>query len=160
MRFVQRLGMAVLACGVAAVGPTGLEAAPTVAHGHAHSHPAEGPHHGSLIELGKEDYHAELVHDDKTDSVTVYILDGSASKAVPIPAKQVTLNLRVAGKPQQFVLAAVSQPGDPEGSVSAFAAASKPLCQALDAHGASGRLNVTIAGKVYVGTVGGHGHSH
>ena len=33
---------------------------------HEHDHPSEGPHHGSLIELGKEAYHAELVHDEKT----------------------------------------------------------------------------------------------
>ena len=29
---------------------------------HAHAHPSEGPHGGDLIELGNEEYHAELVH--------------------------------------------------------------------------------------------------
>ncbi|NBW97553.1 MAG: hypothetical protein EBR28_12710 [Planctomycetia bacterium] len=45
-------------------------------------------------------------------------------------------------------------------SASAFAASGKQVCQAIDAHGASGRLNVEIAGKVYVGKVSGHTHDH
>ena len=80
--------------------------------GAAHVHPTEGPHHGALIELGKEEYHAELVHDDRAGFVTIYILDGAAKTAVPIQAKEVTLNLLVGGKPRQFRLAALAQPGD------------------------------------------------
>ncbi len=52
--------------------------APPPATVDVHSHPTEGPHHGTLIELGKEEYHAELVHDDKM--VTIYILDSAAKK--------------------------------------------------------------------------------
>ena len=29
-----------------------------------HAHPSEGPHHGDLIELGNEEYHAEILHDE------------------------------------------------------------------------------------------------
>ena len=55
------------------------------AHPHDdHAHPSEGPHHGSLIELGNEDYHGELVHDHATGSVTIYLLD-SARRAGPRP---------------------------------------------------------------------------
>ena len=164
MHLVMKTWFAMLACGVAAavVSLTSVEAAPSAAAkpAHGHAHPTEGPHHGSLIELGKEDYHAELVHDDKTDTVTIYILDGTAAKAVPIPAKQVMLNMRAAGKPQQFTLTAARQEGDPEGSASAFATTSKQVAQALHAHGATGRLNVEIGGKIYVGKVGGHTHPH
>jgi len=160
MSSMKRIRLAVLACGMAMAGMSGLQAAPTAAHDHDHAHPSEGPHHGSLIELGKEDYHAELVHDEKTDTVTIYILDGAAARPVPIPAKQITLNMRAAGKPQQFTLAAVRQEGDAAGMASAFAATNRQLCQALDTHGATGRLNVEIDGKIYVGKVGGHSHSH
>ncbi|MEI6239981.1 MAG: hypothetical protein WCR51_06305 [Planctomycetia bacterium] len=125
-----------------------------------HVHPTEGPHHGALIELGKEDYHAELVHDDATDTVTIHILDASATKAVPITAKHVILNMRVGGKPRQFPLPARAQTGEAAGSSSAFAATDKELCTVLDSHGASGRLNVEIGGKVYVGKIGGHSHAH
>jgi len=128
--------------------------------GHAHAHPTEGPHHGSLIELGKEDYHAELVHDHAANSVTIYMLDGSAAKAVPIDAKQLTLNLLVGGRPQQFQLAAQPQANDPEGRCSAFGCTGEAMCKALDAKGTTGRLNVEVAGKVYVGRLGGHSHPH
>lgn len=158
MRVMQRLLAAAFVCGL--VTGARLEAAPSGAPSHHHEHASEGPHHGALIELGKEDYHAELVHDEASDTVIVYILDGSAAKAVPTTAKQITINLRVAGKPQQFSLMAKPQPGDPEGSSSVFAAADKQLSQALDAAGAFGRLNAEIAGKVYVGKVAGHTHTH
>ena len=128
--------------------------------GPAHAHPTEGPHHGSLIELGREDYHAELVHDDATNTVTVYVLDGAAKDAVPIQAKQLTLNLLVGGKPQQYQLAARPQSTDPEGMCSAFACTSEPMCKAIDAKGTTGRLNVEVSGKVFVGKLGGHAHHH
>jgi len=157
MLFMKRFEMAALVLGLLAFG-TRLEAAP--AAGHAHAHPTEGPHHGALIELGKEDYHAELVHDDATDTVTIYILDSSATKSVPITAKQLTLNMRAGRKPQQFVLAAQPKTGDADGSASVFAASGKQISQAIDTKGASGRLNVEIEGKIYVGNVGGNSHNH
>lgn len=157
MMFKESMRMVVLAVSVMTGGMPALQAA---AGDQAHAHPKEGPHHGSLIELGKEAYHAELVHDDTTDTVTVYLLDADAENAVAIPSKPIVLNLRVAGKPRQFTLPATPQEGDAEGTASTFAITSKPLCQALDTHGATGRLNVTIEGKVYVGTVGGHTHPH
>ena len=156
MRFMKWFQVVALMCGVTTVGAE-LEAAP--AAGHAHAHPAEGPHHGALIELGKEDYHAELVHDDATDTVTIYILDSSATKNVPIAAKQLTLNMRVGGKPRQFSLAALPQKGEAGGSASVFSATGKELCRTLDAPAATGRLNVEIDGKVYVGRVAMHSHT-
>ncbi len=166
MRSMNALSVVVLLCGMAAIAPTGAGAAPpATAGGHAHAHPAHahptvGPHHGALIELGREDYHAELVHDEATNTVTIYILDGGATKPVPIEAQRLALNLRVAGKPRQFFLAAAPQAGDPAGTSSAFAAADKQLCAALHATGASGRLTVEIAGRQYIGKVAGHTHAH
>jgi hypothetical protein len=160
MRSMNPGYLTAVACGLMVAGAMAGTAAPAAAQGHAHVHPTEGPHHGSLIELGKEDYHAELVHDESGDTITIYILDAAATKTVPIPAKQLTLNLRSEGRPQQFFLASRPQAGDPEGSSSAFAATNRQLCQALDAEGASGRLNVEIAGRVYAGKLGGHVHSH
>ena len=128
--------------------------------GHAHTHPTEGPHHGALIELGREDYHAELVHDDATNTVTIYILDGAAKDAVAIEAKQLTLNLLVGGKPQQFQLVSMPQTDDPEGRCSAFGCTSEPMCKAIDAKGTTGRLNVEVSGKRFVGKLGPHTHPH
>jgi len=128
--------------------------------GHAHAHAAEGPHHGSLIELGRGDYHAELVHDSSTHTMTIYLLDGAAENAVAIPAKQLSLNLLVAGKPQQYQLTAEPQPTDQEGMCSTFSSASEPMCMAIDAKGTTGRLSVPIAGKVFSGRIDAHTHVH
>lgn len=157
LKFFQ---LTALACGFLLAALAGVEAAAAGGQGHAHAHPSEGPHHGTLIELGKEDYHAELIHDDQADTVTIYVLDASATKAVPIPARQLTLNVRAAGKPQQFLLAAVPQAGDPAESASVFTLKNDQLSRALDAKGTTGRLNVEIGGKMYVGKLGGHTHPH
>ena len=157
MHFMTTIRIVALACGLSAICAR-LDAAP--AAGHPHAHPTEGPHHGTLIELGKEDYHAELVHDDATDTVTIHILDATATKSVPTTAKEVTLNMRAGGKPQQFALAARPQKGEAAGAASVFVATGKDLCRAIHEHGASGRLNVEIGGKMYSGKVGGHSHPH
>ena len=44
---------------------------------------------GSLIELGSEEYHAELVHDDAAETVTIYLLDSAAKEVVPIDATEI-----------------------------------------------------------------------
>lgn len=121
--------------------------------GHAHNHPAEGPHHGHLIELGQEEYHAELTHDDATKTVTVYLLDHEAKGPVAIADAQIVLNLIVDGKPLQAQLAASPQEGDPAGQSSRFSVTDENVLAALEVPQTKGRLNVTIAGKAYTGTV-------
>lgn len=134
--------------------------------GHDHSgeaHAEEGPHHGHLIELGKEEYHAELTHDEATHTVTIYMLDSSAKKSVPIEAKELLLNLTVGSKGTQFKLPALPQESDPEGMASRFQLAEEALCDGLDAKDAKGRINVDIAGKSYAGAIehSAHGeHKH
>jgi hypothetical protein len=124
-----------------------------------HAHPTEGPHHGSLIELGNEEYHAELLHDEKAGKVTIYVLDGEAKKTVPIPAKELTINLKHGGKGEQFKLAAAPDMGDPEGKSSRFMSEDKELAEDLDAEGAEARLVVEINGKSYTGDLA-HEHDH
>lgn len=122
------------------------------------AHAEEGPHHGHLIELGEEEYHAELTHDEVAKTVTVYLLDGAAKSAVAIADAEITLNLVVGGKPTQFKLLAKPQEGDPEGQASCFSLADEALLEALEAPKTSGRLNITIKGKDFVGTVEHHDH--
>ena len=158
MRFL-RLTDALLTATLVAFGAAPPVPAAPASAPHAHAHPAEGPHHGTLIELGREDYHAELVHDEKADSVTIYILDAAAAQAVPIAAAPLMLNVRTAGTAQQFPLAEQPQGTDPEGSSSAFSTTDKRLGRALHTKGATGHLNVEIAGKRYVGRIGVHSHA-
>jgi len=121
-------------------------------------HPEEGPHNGHLIELGKEEYHAELVHDDAAHKVTIYLLDGAAKKAVAIADKELSVNIVVGGKPQQYKLLAVPQSEDAAGQASRFELTNEELCEALDDEKTAGRLNVAIAGKSYSGEMSHAGH--
>jgi len=155
-RFLSLGLVATVAGGIPAIGAPPQPAAQQAVH----THPTEGPHGGTLIELGKEDYHAELVHDEAADTVAVYLLDSAAKAPVAIDAKQLSLNLIVGGKPQQFPLAADPLATDPAGKCSAFGSSSAAIGKALHAKGTTGRLNVTVAGKVYVGKVGAHTHPH
>jgi len=155
-RFLSLGLVATVAGGIPAIGAPPQPAAQQAGH----AHPTEGPHGGTLIELGKEDYHAELVHDEAADTVTVFILDGAAKDAVAVDGKQLTLNLLVAGKPQQFALDAQPQSTDPAGKCSAFGSSSAAIGKALHAKGTTGRLNVTVADKVFVGKLGAHTHPH
>lgn len=145
--------------------PAGSAPAPTAGHsdadGHAHeegAHAEEGPHHGHLIELGEEEYHAELTHDEASKTVSVYLLGKDAKSAVAIADPEITLNLVVDGKPVQAKLTAAPEPGDAQGQASRFTLKDEAVLEALEAPKTTGRLNVTIAGKSYAGTVEHHEH--
>jgi hypothetical protein len=128
------------------------------ADAHHHDHGEEGPHHGQLVELGDDEYHAELVHDDAAQKVTVYVLDSKAKGAVPIAGDEIKLNLMVGDKPTQFALKAAPDAGDAAGKSSRFELADKDLIEALDAEGAKARLTISIDGKSYIGEIGEHHH--
>ncbi len=125
----------------------------------AHDYPSEGPHGGTLIELGSSDYPAELVHDEAAQSVTVYLLDASAAQAVAIDAQELLVNVTHDGQPEQFKLAASPAEGDPEGKASRFVSEDQELIGHLHEHGAGARLVVKIEGRSYSGEIA-HSHSH
>lgn len=155
--------MFVFGLALALTGCPAKPVAPPVAGPPAEAHAEEGPHKGHLIELGEEEYHAELTHDDATKTVAIYLLGADAKTAVSIADAEITLNLVVAGEPMQAKLAAEKQPSDPEGQASKFSIVDEKVLEALEAPKTTGRLNVTIAGKSYSGVVdhaGHHGHDH
>jgi hypothetical protein len=119
--------------------------------GHAeHEHPTTGPHGGELIELGNEEYHAELTHEKEA---VVYLLDGSAKAAVPSDATEVTINLSHDGKGEQFRLAASRDANDPEGKSSRYTSDDAELLKDLQEGHAEVALVVTINGKQYRGNL-------
>lgn len=130
----------------------------------AHAHPTEGPHGGHLIELGNEEYHAELLHDEGTQTVTVHLLDAAAKQPVAISQTEIALQLFQGGQFVKYALKAVRGPGDPQGAASRFEVVDAALCDALcHEDEARGRLQVTINGKPYTGTIehtshGDHDH--
>jgi hypothetical protein len=132
----------------------------TAEHEHeGHSHSTEGPHHGSLIELGSDAYHAELVHDDAAGSVTIYILDSNAEKTVPISSSEVVINITHDNKGDQFKLAAKPEEGDPAGKSARFVSEDKTLLRELDHEHADVQIVITIDGKQLRGNVE-HAHDH
>ena len=128
-------------------------------HDEKHSHPSKGPHGGHLIKLRDEEYHVEFLHDEKNDTVTIYILDSSAKKQVPIDAKDVVINLKFDGKPKSFSLPAVPDKDDPQGKSSRFQLKDKTLAQGLDAKGAEPKLSLKINGTPYTKEIK-HDHEH
>ena len=105
--------------------------------------------------MGKEEYHAELVHTG--DQVTIYLLDAAAEKPVTIEAGEILVNVTHAGKPEQFKLAAEPDAGESEGKVSRFTLASAELVGHLENADDEARLNVTINGTPYSASLA-HGH--
>lgn len=172
--FASALGLCAAGCSPAA--PTAPSAGGTVttpppgtvapAHDdHDHGHASEGPHHGALVELGNEEYHAEVVHDDATGAVTVYLLDSTAKKPVTTTATEVVINLKHGDSPEQFKLAAQPEEGNPAGQTSRFTLTDKELVEHLDDAASAAKLNITIGDTPYSGAIpagdhAGHDHGH
>lgn len=123
---------------------------------HVEGHASHGPHNGQLIELGAEEYHAELVHDEKAGTVTVYFLDGSAKQNVPIDATEITINVKHDGKGEQFKLAAQPDAGDPAGRSSRFVSKDAELTKDLDTEGVEAHLSTAINGKPFSSAIEHH----
>jgi len=128
---------------------------------HDHGHPTAGPHGGSLVELGDEEYHAEFLLKDKTHEVVVHILDSSAKKVVPIREPELLLNLKSAGKPKQYKLAATPEKTDPKGSSSRFVLKDEKLVHILHEKNAAPQMRVKINDRSYNGKINvAHHHDH
>ena len=137
--------------------PESTAKTPAAEEGHDHDHAA--PHGGDVIELGEEEYHAELVHGKAPSTVTIYFYDGELAKVVPLEIEHLDLNMVVDGKPQQFQLPAAPQEGDSAGKSSRFELVDAKLAELLGGD-AEGRFNVKIDGKSFVGQIDHHDHDH
>ena len=152
--------LVVVGCGDSKTDYENTLAGTTAVHDHAaHSHPIEGPHHGSLIELGNEEYHAELVHNEANGEVAIYLLDGHVEEAVAIKSSELKVNVSHTDGAQQFALRAIPADGDPTGKSSRFTSTDVKLAAMLDDHQAISQLVVTIGGKQYRGRIE-HRHPH
>ncbi len=130
----------------------------------ASAHEHHPPHQGTLIVLGEEFAHLELVVDPVKGSLSAYSLDGEAENAVPLVQESITINVAPKNGAQAFdvVLKAVENPltGEKIGSTSQFDGESVNL-KGLDKF--SGLIEqVTTKGEVFKGIVfefpGGNDH--
>jgi hypothetical protein len=114
---------------------------PPDVHGDEHEH---GPHEGQVLELA-DDLHAELCLDDKTDTVTVYILDKDL-KETSVEVKEAVLEFVVVGQTVSFTLPAVGATAD--GKASKLELSDQGLAGSLDSKDdLKPKLKITIAGK-------------
>ena len=162
-------------CGPAANnGEKGNGKAEEHGHDHAHGDHAEtGPHNGHLVELAepgqavKEEYHVEWDHEE-SGKVTVWILDGTAKKTVPIKADNVVIEVTAGGKTDTFELPAVDRTSGENATAFKFETTSKELLGKLETVGetVTAKVQVDVNGKPYEGKFEKHeehdhaGHKH
>ena len=127
-------------------------------HNHAaHNHDSKGPNKGDLLEIGRGEYHGELVIDEESKQVVVYLLDGSLKNYVAIDAAFVTVNFKSGTQPAQVKLLPVPQDVDAKGSSSRFGLISPELFEALHDAKADAKISLRIGKKNYVSKLS---HSH
>ena len=125
-----------------------------------HGHGEKGPHGGGIVELGDEEYHAEIVVDHATESVAVFVLGKDAKTAEPVGAAEISITPD--GK-ESLTLKAAPQKGDGDGKASKFQIVDDALVHTLmDAGFLHGELRITIGDKPYLGHIDYHldGASH
>ena len=124
-----------------------------------HVHPTHGPHGGELLEIGKEEFHAELVVNESKKQMVIYLLDKDAKSFIAIEAPFLAANFMLAGKPVQVQLKSIPQDFDQNGLSSCFGAVSPELIDALHAAKSDPKLAVRIRNKSYVTKII-HKHDH
>jgi hypothetical protein len=70
---------------------------PSQDHGHAHAQPHHhaAPRGGTVVTLGNEEYHLELVRDRDAGQLTAYLLDGHLDHHIRIKASAFALEARL-----------------------------------------------------------------
>lgn len=74
-------------------GPTASATASSTPRHEDHEHHHKAPHGGTLIELGEEFAHLEILLDADSGTLTAYVLDGEAETPVRLPGTPMLLAL-------------------------------------------------------------------
>lgn len=96
---------------------------------HVWAHEHHPPHHGTLVVLGEEFSHVELLLDPATGSLTAYILDGEAENPVEISQPSLLIKVKANGSIFTLKLKPVASPltGETVGNTSQYQASSSKL---------------------------------
>ena len=118
-------------------------------HDHDHDH---GPNGGHLIELGEEEYHAEVAFDTSSRKLTVYILGADAKSPLPIASDGVVFELEEGKDELELAITAAPLEGEPEGKSSRFEVAGDTVPEHIKSEeNLEGHLHITIEGKEFEG---------
>ena len=128
--------LALAACGDKdAPKPATPGGAPAATEGH------EAPRHGGqVLEMGEEEGHVEMVHDEKAGAITLYVYGSGTDK--PLHVAKPSLSVQAAAGPVDVPLEAVDSK-----DAGATAHTWKATHAALKAEPIQGRIHVTIGGK-------------
>lgn len=122
------------------------EPSTATSHGHAHGHSHVAPHGGTVVVLGNETYHVELVHDRAAGRLTLFVLDGHMENFIRLPVVSLELTCVAGGTERTLALGAVAQAatGETVGDTSQFAGQAEWL-----------RTSEPITGKIRTITIRG-----
>lgn len=117
----------------------------------AHEHKA--PHGGEVLELGNEEGHIEVLHDQAAGTMTLHIYGTSLEK--PVYVKAPVLNLQTKAGPVDVPLTAAD--AKPDGTAHTW----KAQHDGFKVEPLEGRLRVEIAGKTFqTKSLEPEGHAH
>ena len=129
-------------------------------HHHHHDEDHDAPHGGTLVALGDHQYHAEIAWDEKAKTITVYVLDGEAEKAVPIDAEEIVLAIGVGKDAETHKFTAKPQDDDGD-KCSRFVTSDKALFDKFhDNEATSGQIDIPIGEKTFPVVVAHDHHDH
>lgn len=115
----------------------------------AHKHEHVAPHGGTAVELGRDEFHLELVADLVAGRLTAYLLDGELEQFIRVPAPAFQVIAIVGGAERTLTFNAVSNPatGEMAGDTSQFEATAGWLKATTNFDATLKEL--TIRGKAY-----------
>lgn len=134
---------------------------PIVAHDHS-----SGPHDGQLVVFGNEAYHGEVVFNEESGELTVYIIGPDARTPQPIGESQIAVHLELGGEEVELTLPAAPEPGEADGMASRFVLTRDNVPEGIhDVEDLHGEIIATIEGEEYTGAIthgdtDDHGHDH
>ncbi|MEO1995469.1 MAG: hypothetical protein ABGZ17_09360 [Planctomycetaceae bacterium] len=132
-------------------------------HDHGgHEHGPHGPHDGHVIEVGDDEYHAEVTFDKDARRISVYFYGHNLNEKQAIAQSELTLDIEDedSGEETEIVLAAAPEEGETEGKASRFEVAGDKVPEGIDdIEKIHGHIHVTIAGKEYTVDIN-HDHDH
>jgi hypothetical protein len=88
--------------------------APKTAGAPPPKHEHKPPHGGTPVELGKEEFHVELVRDAAAGRLTAYVMDGELENFVRIAEPTLAIAVKGPGGATNLVLRAVANPATGE----------------------------------------------
>ena len=136
-----------------------LIAGPAVAHQDSKFY--KGPNGGHIVELGEEEFHAEVAM-DKDRKLTVYLLDEAVKAAKPVENGTLQIVTKIDAKDVTLDLVAAPLEGEADGKCSRFElAADKVPGAVMDIEGLTGDLTLKFGDKTLkTSLTEEHDHDH